>query len=63
MILDQEAREQIKELELILHQIHRATWRSRRDDAINALADTAQHIIINKLLEGEVYYGHGKTTK
>ena len=63
MVLDAEAREQIKELELILHQIHRATWRSRRDDAINALADTALHIITNKLLEGETYYGHGKTTK
>jgi len=63
MVLDTEAREQIKELELILHQIHRATWRSRQHDAVNALADTALHIITNKLLEGETYYGHRETTK
>ncbi len=62
MVLDTEAREQIKELELILHQIHRATWRTGAD-TLNALADTALHIITNKLLEGETYYGHRETTK
>ena len=59
MILDPEAREQVKELELILHQIHRIT----RYQTACALADVALHIITNKLLEGETYYGHGKTTK
>jgi len=63
MVLDTEAREQIKELELILHQMHRATWRSRRDNALNNMADAALHIITNKLLEGETYYGHRETTK
>ena len=59
MILDQEAREQVKELELILHQIHRIT----RYQTACALADVAPHIITNKLLEGEIYYGHRKKTK
>jgi len=62
MVLDTEAREQIKELELILHQIHRIT-RGTGADTLNALADTALHIITNKLLEGETYYGHRETTK
>ena len=59
MVLDTEAREQIKELELILHQIHRIT----RYQTACALADVALHIITNRLLEGEIYYGHRETTK
>ena len=59
MVLDQEAREQVKELELILHQIHRIT----RYQTACALADVALHIITNKLLEGEIYYGHREKTK
>ena len=59
MILDQEAREQVKELELILYQIHRIT----RYQTACALADVALHIITNKLLEGEIYYGHREKTK
>lgn len=58
MILDPEAREQVKELKGILEQLDRMlhqqpTW---------ALADSAIHMC-NQLLEGETYYGHGKTTK
>jgi hypothetical protein len=63
MVLDAEARAQVNELNLILHQIHRATWRSRRYDAVNALADTGLHIINHKLLEGDTYYGHRETTE
>ena len=58
MVLDPEAREQVKELKGILEQVRRTlhqqpTW---------ALVDTAIHMC-NQLLEGEIYYGHGKTTK
>ena len=62
MVLDTEAREQVNELNLILHQMHRITRRTGAD-TLNALADTALHIITNKLLEGETYYGHRETTK
>jgi hypothetical protein len=58
MILDPEARKQIKELKEVLKQLGRTlhqqpTW---------ALADSAIHMC-NQLLEGEIYYGHRETTK
>jgi len=58
MVLDTDARKQIKELKEVLMQLSRTlhqqpTW---------ALADSAIHMC-NQLLEGEIYYGHRETTK